>query len=238
MGFQPDTGAVGVKATLTDLGTKYLLTEPNKFVIEKFSAYDDEVDYTLWNTTHPNGTDYYGYAIEQLPLLEPITTSAYQLKYALHRDYERDTARMGSWEVLGAGETTVELQSMSDVYNLGLRLWNVSGGTVKIELGNDTVASVVNKHGQMTKDDKSGYAVDNTTIAGGFIDPGCYYTQMNGDKLELEITAKLNANAVDSRTTMMTITEMSNNVRINILLLMKPNTKLNLNPTKFDGTSS
>ena len=28
MGFQPDTGAVVVKATLTDLGTKYLLTDP------------------------------------------------------------------------------------------------------------------------------------------------------------------------------------------------------------------
>ena len=29
------------------------------FNITKFALGDDEVDYSLWNVTHPDGTDYY-----------------------------------------------------------------------------------------------------------------------------------------------------------------------------------
>ena len=58
MGFQPDVGATVVVAKLTDLGTKYLLTDPDRFIIKKFAAYDDEIDYGLWNEDHANGNAY------------------------------------------------------------------------------------------------------------------------------------------------------------------------------------
>ena len=45
MGFQNKTGSITVTAKLTDVGKKYLLTDPSRFNITKFSPFDDEVDY-------------------------------------------------------------------------------------------------------------------------------------------------------------------------------------------------
>tara|TARA_B100000131_G_scaffold177487_1_gene171284 strand:- start:877 stop:1587 length:711 start_codon:yes stop_codon:yes gene_type:complete len=235
MGFQPDTGAVVVKATLTDLGTKYLLTEPNKFVIDKFAVYDDEVDYRLWNPDHPNGTDYYGYAIENLPLLEPITTAAYQLKYALHRDYERDTARLGVGEILGDGKTNVVLESIRDVHDLAIRYHNVTPENVEVTVGNKTVATVSPKSGNIVEKDIRGTAIANTTRAAGFIQPRRFQTGPSGDVVEFQITPELNPNVHDPVTTMVTIRETSHNVINHILVTVQPNGNLNLAPTTPSG---
>jgi hypothetical protein len=44
---------------------------------------DDEVDYTLWNTAHSLGSDYYGEIIENMPVLEAITDENFALRYKL-----------------------------------------------------------------------------------------------------------------------------------------------------------
>ena len=72
MGFINKTSAVTVKARMTAQGTKYLLTDPQRFNITQFALGDDEIDYTLYNENHPNGTAFYGEAIENLPLIEAI----------------------------------------------------------------------------------------------------------------------------------------------------------------------
>ena len=53
------------------------------FNITKFALGDDEVDYSLWNVTHPDGTDYYGTVIESMPLLEPTTDINTVMRYKL-----------------------------------------------------------------------------------------------------------------------------------------------------------
>ena len=42
------------------------------FRITQFALADDEIDYSLFNENHPNGSQYAGEAIENMPLLEAI----------------------------------------------------------------------------------------------------------------------------------------------------------------------
>ena len=74
MGFLDNT-SITVDAILTKTGRERL--SQGAFQIAKFSLSDEEIDYTLYDTTHPNGTDSYGAVIENMNLLEahPSRTS-------------------------------------------------------------------------------------------------------------------------------------------------------------------
>ena len=65
-----DNSSVIVDAILTKKGRELL--SRNQFNITQFALADDEIDYTLYNEDHPNGSAYYGEAIENLPLIEAI----------------------------------------------------------------------------------------------------------------------------------------------------------------------
>ena len=55
MGFL-DNSSITVDAILTKRGREILASGGN-LNITKFALSDEEVDYTLWDVTHPNGTD-------------------------------------------------------------------------------------------------------------------------------------------------------------------------------------
>ena len=68
MGFL-DNSSVTVDAILTKRGRE-ILSQGGNFNITKFALSDEEIDYTLYDVTHPDGTDSYGVAIENMSLLE------------------------------------------------------------------------------------------------------------------------------------------------------------------------
>ena len=82
MGFLNNT-TVTVDAILTKKGRELLAQGTNAFNITKFALADDEVDYRLWDTSHPNGTDYYGTVIENMPLLEAFSDENHIMRYKL-----------------------------------------------------------------------------------------------------------------------------------------------------------
>ena len=82
MGFLNNT-TVTVDAILTKKGRELLAQGTDEFNITKFALADDEVDYNLWDVTHPNGTDYYGKVIENMPLLEAIPDENHVMRYKL-----------------------------------------------------------------------------------------------------------------------------------------------------------
>jgi hypothetical protein len=82
MGYLDNT-SVTVDAILTKKGREYLASGRGNFQITKFALGDDEVDYTLWNTAHSLGSDYYGEIIENMPVLEAITDENFALRYKL-----------------------------------------------------------------------------------------------------------------------------------------------------------
>lgn len=82
MGFLNNT-TVTVDAILTKKGRELLAQGTNAFNITKFALADDEVDYRLYDTSHPNGTDYYGAVIEATPLLEAFPDENHVMRYKL-----------------------------------------------------------------------------------------------------------------------------------------------------------
>tara|TARA_R110000796_G_scaffold214583_1_gene330516 strand:+ start:1337 stop:2188 length:852 start_codon:yes stop_codon:yes gene_type:complete len=81
MGYLNNTTRV-LDAILTKKGRE-ILSSGGDFLVSKFALGDDEVDYSLWDTTHTNGTDFYGAVIDNLPALEPFNDPSEIMKYKL-----------------------------------------------------------------------------------------------------------------------------------------------------------
>jgi len=92
MGYLNNT-VVTVDAILTDVGRQLLAQQNGQFQITQFALADDEIDYTLYNPTHPSGSAYYGQAIENMPLLEAFPQATQTMKYKLVT-LPRGTAKM------------------------------------------------------------------------------------------------------------------------------------------------
>ncbi len=71
-----DNTTITVDAILTKKGRERLASggkSTNGFHITQFALADDEIDYSLWDPTHPNGSAYYGSVIENTPLMEAVS---------------------------------------------------------------------------------------------------------------------------------------------------------------------
>lgn len=97
MGFLNNT-SVTVDAVLTKKGRELLARGQDEFKITKFALADDEVDYRLWDTAHPNGSNYYGAVIENMPLLEAFVDENQILRYKLV-SLPKNTAKLPILEV-------------------------------------------------------------------------------------------------------------------------------------------
>ena len=68
MGFLDNT-SITVDAILPKKGRELLARGQAEFRITKFALADDEIDYNLWTTAHPNDSNYYGAVLENLHCL-------------------------------------------------------------------------------------------------------------------------------------------------------------------------
>jgi hypothetical protein len=84
---------VTIDAILTKKGRELLAKGNGTFNITQFALGDDEIDYTMYNPSHPSGSAYYGEAIENMPLLEAFPDETQTLKYKL-ATLPRGTAKM------------------------------------------------------------------------------------------------------------------------------------------------
>ena len=82
MGFLDNT-SITVDAILTKKGRELLARGQNEFKITKFALADDEVDYNLYDTAHPNGSNFYAAVIENIPLLEAFVDEKQLMRYKL-----------------------------------------------------------------------------------------------------------------------------------------------------------
>jgi len=105
MGYLNNT-AVTVDAILTKKGRELLARGDGSFSITQFALSDDEIDYTLYNPTHPSGSAFYGEAIENMPLLEAFPDETQIMKYKLVT-LPRGTARM---PVLDIGYSSITIK--------------------------------------------------------------------------------------------------------------------------------
>ena len=76
-----NNGVVTVDAILTKKGRELLARGDGSFKVTQFALADDEIDYTLYNPSHPSGSQFYGQAIENMPLLEAFPDETKIMKY-------------------------------------------------------------------------------------------------------------------------------------------------------------
>ena len=101
-----NNSVVTVDAILTTKGRELLAKGDGSFSITQFALADDEIDYTLYNPSHPSGSAYYGEAIQNMPLLEAFPQETQVMKYKL-TTLPRGTAKMPILD-LGTEQITIK----------------------------------------------------------------------------------------------------------------------------------
>jgi hypothetical protein len=132
MGFL-DSTSVTVDAILTKKGRELLAKGEGEFKITRFSLSDDEVDYGLYDTNHPLGSNFYGAVIENISVLEAFPSG--KVQYFL---------------VNGEGNVTgvINMDISARTYNGGQidvftpSTQNVTDDAYIFTLGNSTVGTV------------------------------------------------------------------------------------------------
>ena len=101
-----NNGVVTVDAILTKKGRELLARGDGSFKVTQFALADDEIDYTLYNPSHPSGSQFYGQAIENMPLLEAFPDETKIMKYKL-ATLPRGTSKL---PLLEAGYAAIRLK--------------------------------------------------------------------------------------------------------------------------------
>jgi len=77
-----DSQTITVDAVITKKGRE-LLAKNGDLNITSFALADDEIDYSLYDPTHPNGSAFFDIAIRNTPIFEPLTDETQTMKYKL-----------------------------------------------------------------------------------------------------------------------------------------------------------
>ena len=101
-----DNSIITVDAVLTKKGRELLARGDGSFKITQFALADDEIDYSLYDPKHPKGSDFYGEAIENMPVLEAFVDETQIMKYKL-ATLPRGTSKL---PILDIGYTAIVLR--------------------------------------------------------------------------------------------------------------------------------
>lgn len=77
-----DNQTITIDAVLTKKGRE-LLAKNGNLNITSFALADDEIDYTLYEPNHPNGSAFYDIALRNTPIFEPLTDETQTMKCKL-----------------------------------------------------------------------------------------------------------------------------------------------------------
>jgi len=101
MGFLDNT-TITVDAILTKKGREKLARNGD-LNITHYAFADDEIDYGLYDVTHPNGSSYYGAVLENMPLLEAFVDETQVMRYKLFTA-DKDLPKLATIKGLRADE--------------------------------------------------------------------------------------------------------------------------------------
>jgi hypothetical protein len=137
-----DNSSVTIDAILTLKGRELLARGGSAFNITQFAVGDDEIDYSLWNSDHPLGTNYYGTIIENMPIVEAVPDETQALKYKLITLPKQTT----NIPVVTVGNTLITLSAPGDSTIIAPNTSNFKGGNANLGytaiLSDSTVADI------------------------------------------------------------------------------------------------
>ena len=127
MGYLDNT-SITVDAILTKKGREILAKGADEFKITQFALADDEIDYSLWNPAHSLGTNYYGIAIDNMPLIEAIPDETQTMKYKLVT-LRKSTTRI---PVITVPNSSIVLVAGGDAVDVSPNTSNFEGGNASL----------------------------------------------------------------------------------------------------------
>ena len=188
---------ITVDAILTKKGRELLARGDGSFKITQFALSDDEIDYTLYNPTHPSGSALYGEALENMPLLEAFPDETQIMKYKL-TTLPRGTSKL---PVLDIGFASITLKQGASLAITPQTL-NYQGATSTFEAGGYTAviadARVLNSYTGVGINTEEAEKLNSTTTLGTNVSKTVIGTSVNltattvntlfGDRTRLQTT--------------------------------------------------
>jgi hypothetical protein len=173
-----DNSIVTVDAILTKKGRELLARGDGSFKITQFALSDDEIDYTLYNPSHPSGSALYGEAIENMPLLEAFPDETTIMKYKL-TTLPRGTSKL---PVLGLGYSSITLKQ-GEALAITPQTLNFGGATSTFEAGGYTATiadtRVLNTFNGVGINTEEAEALNTTTTIGTNVSKTVIGTSIN-----------------------------------------------------------
>ena len=151
MGFLDNT-TVTVDAILTKKGREKLARDGD-LVITQYAFADDDIDYGLYDVSHPNGSSYYGAVLENMPLLEAFTDETQVMRYKLFTA-DKDLDKLAT--IIGL-QTPIKLDLDTNGEDLNPTTDGVSDDTYDFTLLNIDIATMTSEsgNGSFTRDGRT-----------------------------------------------------------------------------------
>ena len=152
MGFLDNT-TVTVDAILAKKGREKLARDGD-LVITQYAFADDDIDYGLYDVSHPNGSSYYGAVLENMPLLEAFTDETQVMRYKLFTA-DKDLSKLAT--ITGLSTTPVQLELNTNGVDLVPSTDGVSDDTYDFTLLNIDIATMTSEsgNGSFTRDGRT-----------------------------------------------------------------------------------
>ena len=223
-----DNSSITVDAILTKRGRELLSRNDGSFRITQFALGDDEIDYTLFNENHPNGTQYASEAIENMPLIEAIPDGTNMMKSHLIT-LARGKSLLPYIELSGITNNTITLiQGQGGPSTIKPETWNNSdnykGGTPETEGYKFTVVNFNYLNDMQSDNPNSGSPTELDKYGG----TEAIAESVDGQILYLSPTKEsaLFPTGTDSITTTLIIEGLGTGARKTIQLIIKKSTRV------------
>jgi hypothetical protein len=211
---------VTVDAILTRKGRELLAKNDGSFRITQFALSDDEIDYTLYNPSHPSGSAYYGQAIDGMPLLEAFSDETQIMKYLL-TTLPRGTSRL---PIIDIGYTVITLNQGASLAITPQTL-NYLGGTQTFESSGyvATISDVrlLNTFNGVGINTTQAQQLNSTTTLGTNVSKTVIGTSINLTSTTLNL---LFPNGVNQISTTLTVIGRDSGARITVPVQINKNT--------------
>lgn len=211
MGFL-NNSIVTVDAILTRKGRELLAKNDGSFRITQFALSDDEIDYTMYNPTHPSGSAYYGQAIDGMPLLEAFPDETQIMKYLL-TTLPRGTSKL---PILDLGYTVITLTQGASLAITPQTL-NYLGGTQTFESSGYTATisdvRLMNTFNGVGINTTQATALNSTTTLGTNVSKTVIGTTINLTATTLNL---LFPSGVDQISTTLTVVGRDSGARVTV----------------------
>ncbi len=150
MAFLDNSGDIILDAVLTDAGRQRLAK--GNFKIGKFAFGDEEINYGIYNSSHPSGSAFYDLEVMQTPILEAFTNNTSLMKSKLVTINRNNILYMPTFKLNDGGSGNKMKDHKQAVDSLGIKGYVLTADLNTTTNGNTTTNLGAGKEGVILGD--------------------------------------------------------------------------------------